>query len=300
MTPFAVLLVPAKNIDKDTWKILSIISYIGSGLSAFFTAISILTYFIIRSPSRDHSVTIHVSLSGALYLLNLSLLLNEWLASMQVRALCLFIATMMHYSLLCSFTWMAIEALHLYLLIIRVFNTYFRHYIAKLSAVGWGIPAVIVGVSIATTYKSNQFYGPVELNLENSTSSLCWIMDVHFFYGLNVSYFCIVFLFNNGILLTVSARICQLRKFGRKSAMMVPWKDTCTVLGLTCLLGTTWGLAFLSYGVLTIPVLYLFSIFNSLQGFLIFLWICGTARKEKRNAALATSAGTLVSTVKPK
>ncbi|KAG9352531.1 hypothetical protein JZ751_020945 [Albula glossodonta] len=285
MTPFAVLMVPAEAIDPATWRILSVISYIGCGLSAFFTAISILTFVIIRSPAKDHSNTIHVSLSGALFLLNVSFLLNEWLANIEIVHLCLFIALLMHYSLLCSFTWMAIEALHLYMLLVKVFNTYIRHYILKLSVFGWGVPAIIVGVTFTVKNEPNVFYGFVDVSVDNSTSSICWITEPIYFYGLNLSYFAIVFLFNNGILMTVSVRICRLRTSGRKTGMTLRWKETCTVLGLTCLLGTTWGLAFLSQGALSIPMLYLFSIFNSLQGFFIFLWICGTTRKNRREAA---------------
>lgn len=43
-------------------------------------------------------------------------------------------------------------------------------------------------------------------------------------------------------------------------------RDTVTVLGLTVLLGTTWALAFFSFGVFLLPQLFLFSIFNSLYG----------------------------------
>lgn len=43
-------------------------------------------------------------------------------------------------------------------------------------------------------------------------------------------------------------------------------RDTVTVLGLTVLLGTTWALAFFSFGVFLLPQLFLFTIFNSLYG----------------------------------
>lgn len=42
--------------------------------------------------------------------------------------------------------------------------------------------------------------------------------------------------------------------------------DTVTVLGLTVLLGTTWALAFFSFGVFLLPQLFLFTILNSLYG----------------------------------
>lgn len=86
----------------------------------------------------DYSISIHVSLSGALLLLNTTFLLTEWGATVKPDWVCVFIAAFMHYSLLCCFTWMAIEALHLYLLLIKVFNTYYKHYLIKLSLAGWG------------------------------------------------------------------------------------------------------------------------------------------------------------------
>lgn len=86
----------------------------------------------------DYSLSIHVSLSGALFLLNSSFLLTEWGATLDLEGVCVFVAAFMHYSLLCSFTWMAIEGLHLYLMLIKVFNTYYKHYLLKLSLAGWG------------------------------------------------------------------------------------------------------------------------------------------------------------------
>uniref|UniRef100_W5MG00 Uncharacterized protein n=1 Tax=Lepisosteus oculatus TaxID=7918 RepID=W5MG00_LEPOC len=284
MTPFAVLMVPVGKISEPDWQILSVLSYIGCGLSAGFTAISVLTYFILRSPKRDHSYTIHVCLSAALYMLNMTFLLNEWLTSKAMSTLCTFIAVFMHYSLLSCFTWMAIEAVHLYLLMIKVFNTYIRHYISKLSVAGWvtGIPAVIVGISMALNGKY-EIYGVLSTSLITSNASAstnrCWIMNQNFLYGVNIAYFGIIFLFNMGILITVAVKIGQLRRFGKSSDKGVLWKDMCTVTGLTCLLGTTWGLAFFGHGVFTTPVLYMFTIFNSLQGFFIFLWTCASSSK---------------------
>ncbi|RXM99680.1 G-protein coupled receptor 126 [Acipenser ruthenus] len=276
--------VPIKGIDSKNWEILTVISYIGSGLSAAFTAISVLMYFIIRNPKQDHSTTIHVCLSAALYLLNMSFLLNEWLANMNQNGVCKAIAILMHYFLLCCFSWMAVEAIHLYLLMVKVFNTYIRHYIAKLSLFGWGIPAIIIGMSICVR---NDFYGSIGVTIHNSTnqdSKMCWITNQSFFYGLNLSYFAIIFLFNTGILITVAAKIVQLRRFGSTLPnRRAVWKDVFTVFGMSCLLGTTWGLAFLGFRIFTIPVLYLFSIFNSLQGFFIFLWTCASRRSKKLN-----------------
>uniref|UniRef100_A0A3Q2ZY89 G-protein coupled receptors family 2 profile 2 domain-containing protein n=1 Tax=Kryptolebias marmoratus TaxID=37003 RepID=A0A3Q2ZY89_KRYMA len=213
-------------IAKKHWEILSYISYIGCGLSAFFSA--------------------HVSLSGALFLLNSTFLLTEWGARVNLDWVCELVAALMHYSLLCCFTWMAIEALHLYLLLIKVFNTYYKHYLLKLSLAGW-----------------------------------CWIIDDSFFYSLNLAYFTLIFILNSGILLAVGSSICKMKQVSKSNSKLrantrgkfkeerqrfsTSCKSGLTLLGLTCLMGTTWGLAFLGSGYVNYPILYLFCILNSLQ-----------------------------------
>ncbi|KAL7405767.1 hypothetical protein ABVT39_006869 [Epinephelus coioides] len=168
-TPFAVLLM-REPIAEIHWKILSYISYIGCGLSAFFTALSLVIYVFSRKHKLDYSISIHVSLSGALFLLNSTFLLTEWGPNVKPDWVCVFIAAFMHYALLCCFTWMAIEALHLYLLLIKVFNTYFKHYLVKLSLAGWGIPGVIVAVSLGVK-DFKQFYGVTQMTMADTNQT---------------------------------------------------------------------------------------------------------------------------------
>ncbi|XP_037650610.1 adhesion G protein-coupled receptor G3 [Sebastes umbrosus] len=297
-TPFAILLV-RDPIAAIHWEILSYISYIGCGLSAFFTALSLVIYVFSRNHRMDYSISIHVSLSGALFLLNTTFLLTEWGATVKPNWVCVFVAALMHYSLLCCFTWMAIEALHLYLLLIKVFNTYFKHYLVKLSLAGWGIPGVIVLVSLGVK-DFKQFYGVTEMTMAdtNQTNAICWITDDSFFYSLNLVYFTLIFVFNSGILMVVASNICKMKqvfrsntKLGAEADGKTPrdserFNETCrsglTVMGLTCLMGTTWGLAFLGSGYVNYPILYLFCILNSTQGFFIFLWICLSAKKQRK------------------
>ncbi|RVE74880.1 hypothetical protein OJAV_G00026620 [Oryzias javanicus] len=290
-TPFAVLLI-RDPIAEIHWMILSYISYIGCGLSAFFCALSFLIYIFGRKNKMDYSMSIHVSLSGALFLLNSTFLLTEWGATVELGWVCEFVAAFMHYSLLCSFTWMAIEALHLYLLLIKVFNTYYKHYLLKLSVVGWGVPGLIVAVSLGVK-DFKQLYGAKELTMldSNQTSAICWIIDDSFFYSLNLVYFVLIFIFNSGILMAVGSSICRMNTLvkssaGRRQGDQHRFNASCrsglTLLGLTCLLGTTWGLAFLGSGHVNYPVLYLFCVLNSLQGFFIFMWICFTAKRQRK------------------
>ncbi|XP_016330821.1 adhesion G-protein coupled receptor G2-like [Sinocyclocheilus anshuiensis] len=293
MTPFAVLLISLNDstISEKQWEILSYISYVGCGLSTFFSATTVLSFIFNSNARAEVSSSIHVSLSGALFLLNMSFMLSEWAATLTVKEVCVFIAGTIHYSLLCSFTWMAVEALHLYLLLIRVFNIYIRHYMVKLSLIGWGVPAVIVGGLLSV----NNMYGITEMKFSdtNTTNQICWIRDPHVLYGVNIFYFSIVFLFNLAILITVSRQILRLRHVGNRHDKMQVWKDAGTVLGLMCLVGTTWGLAFFSYGYINYPILYLFCILNTMQGFYIFVWMCATARKNRAQTPHSKSKSTL-------
>ncbi len=93
----------------------------------------------------------------------------------------------------------------------------------------------------------------------------CWITEPLILYGVNLSYFTIVFLFNTMVLITVSRQIFKLKKVDNKHKK-VPVKDASTVLGLMCLLGTSWGLVFLSSGYTSYPILYIFCISNTMQG----------------------------------
>ncbi|XP_050969886.1 adhesion G-protein coupled receptor G5-like isoform X2 [Labeo rohita] len=294
MTPFAVLLVEVNNIDGQQWEILSYISYVGCSLSAVFSASSILTFIFNRNARAEVSSSIHVSLSSALFLLNMSFMFSEWAATWTVKEVCVFTAVTIHYSLLCSFTWMAIEALHLYLLLARVFNIYIKYYMVKLSLIGWGVPAVLVGCLLSIQQLTHPFYGYKNVTLSNSNAAslVCWITEPLILYGVNLCYFTIVFLFNTIVLITVSRQIFKLKKVDNKHKK-IPVKDASTVLGFMCLLGTSWGLVFLGSGYTSYPILYVFCISNTMQGFSIFLWMCRTTRPEKQNAAHTKSLSTV-------
>lgn len=79
-----------------------------------------------------------MNLSTSLLFLNMVFLLDGWLASLHTSWLCLAVAVLLHYFLLTSFTWMGLESIHMYIALVKVFNTYIRRYILKFCIVGWG------------------------------------------------------------------------------------------------------------------------------------------------------------------
>lgn len=96
----------------------------------------------------------------------------------------------------------------------------------------------------------------------------CWITSKHILvhYITNCGYFSLIFLFNMAVFGVVTQKSCCLQGTGTVQGDRNAWKVALMVMGLFCLLGATWALAFFTHGTSSEPVLYLFTILNSLQG----------------------------------
>uniref|UniRef100_A0A452IK56 Uncharacterized protein n=1 Tax=Gopherus agassizii TaxID=38772 RepID=A0A452IK56_9SAUR len=289
LTFFTLLMSPSLDV---TVQMLLTIANVGCGISVVFSALTIILYFALRFAYKkfksNDTAKIHVNLTSSLLLLNLAYLLNRWIFSLGHLGLCKGIGGFTHYCLLCSFTWMAIEAFQLYLLVIKVTNIYMRHYMVKLCLVGWGFPALVVMIT-----GSMNSYGKYTITdmANQPTLTLCWIDSAHLVvhYVTNCSYFGLILLFNTLILVVVAWKLfCLQRTTAGKEEKIEAWKGGLTVLGLSCLLGATWGLAFFTYGATSVPAVYLFTVLNSLQGLFIFIWFT-ILYYPKKDAATSTS-----------
>ncbi|XP_041036984.1 adhesion G-protein coupled receptor G6 isoform X11 [Carcharodon carcharias] len=277
LTHFGVLLDisgTAQQIDAVNTKILTFITHIGCGLSAIFSATTLLTYVAFEKLRRDYPSKILMNLSTALFLLNLLFLIDGWLASFNIPGLCVAVAAFLHFFLLSSFTWMGLEAVHMYIALVKVFNTYIRKYMLKFCIIGWGLPALVVTIVLAI---DRNFYG-VKLygdEADSGASEFCWINHHIVFYVTCVSYFVIVFLMNVAMFIVVLMQICG--RNGKKSNRNLReeiLRNLRSVISLTFLLGMTWGFAFFAWGPVNLAFMYLFAIFNSLQGFFVFVFHC--------------------------
>ncbi|XP_062968976.1 adhesion G protein-coupled receptor G3 [Cynocephalus volans] len=270
LTFFALLLRP--TLDWATVQALTRISQAGCSVSMIFLAFTIILYIVLRLYwhrfKSEDAPKIHVALSISLFLLNLTFLVNVGSGSKGSDAACQTRGAIFHYFLLCTFTWMGLEAFHLYLLAIKVFNTYFGHYYLKLSLVGWGLPALIV----IGTGSANSYGRYTISDKENRTSlELCWFHEKTALYVTVHGYFLITFLVSAVVLALVAWKIFTLSSATAGKEQRQPWKGVLTVLGLSSLLGMTWGLAILTP--LGLSTIYVFAFFNSLQGVFIFCWI---------------------------
>uniref|UniRef100_A0A8B9YHC4 Adhesion G-protein coupled receptor G6 n=1 Tax=Bos mutus grunniens TaxID=30521 RepID=A0A8B9YHC4_BOSMU len=280
LTHFGVLMDlqgTASQLDAKNTKILTFITYIGCGISAIFSAATLLTYVAFEKLRRDYPSKILMNLSTALLFLNLVFLLDRWITSFHVDGLCTAIAALLHFFLLAAFTWMGLEAIHMYIALVKVFNTYIRRYILKFCIVGWGVPILVVSIVLASR-KQNEVYGKKSYGREQG-DEFCWIQDPVVFYVTCAGYFGLMFFLNVAMFIVVMVQICG--RNGKRSSRTLReevLRNLRSVVSLTFLLGMTWGFAFFAWGPLNVPFMYLFSIFNSLQGLFIFIFHC--AMKE--------------------
>ncbi|NXT23420.1 AGRG5 protein, partial [Syrrhaptes paradoxus] len=271
LTYFAVLLLPAGGLSTAQLVSLTHLTTIGCSLSTAATLGTLLLCCFssghltaprpphsCRQQPRDNRTRIHMHLLAALLLLNCSFLLSTLLAA-GTKELCQVTAALLHAGLLCTLAWMAAEAFHLLLLLVKVYNIYIQHYVLKLGLFAWGLPTLAV-VAVLVFKRDTYGYHTISNSEGYRNMTMCWLTNRPAHYA-TLGYTGLILLFNTLVLGRV---VMVLRRMRRQKGQAK--KDCVTVLGLTCLLGTTWGLAFFNFGIFLIPQLYLFTILNSLQG----------------------------------
>lgn len=95
----------------------------------------------------------------------------------------------------------------------------------------------------------------------------CWLKNDVAFYVAVVAYFCVIFVFNLIMFMVVLVQLCRIKRQNpHNSTHRTTMQDVRSVSGITILLGLTWGFAFFAWGPVNTAFMYLFAIFNSLQG----------------------------------
>uniref|UniRef100_A0A8C8A2Z2 Si:ch1073-186i23.1 n=1 Tax=Oryzias sinensis TaxID=183150 RepID=A0A8C8A2Z2_9TELE len=269
LTNFAILMAHRGNRDGSMHEVLlSVITRMGIAVSLVCLAISLFTFCFFRGLQSDRN-TIHINLCINLFIGELLFLVGVNMT--EAELLCSIIAGVLHFCFLAAFTWMCLEGVQLYLMLIEVFESEGSR-IKYYYSFGYLIPAVVVGVSAAIDYQS---YG---------TERVCWLRtDNHFIWSFIGPVALIIFV--NVIFLVVT-----MYRMVKHSTSMKPDSSKLGgirswVLGafaLLCLLGLTWsfGLFFLNDS--SIVMAYLFTIFNTLQGMFIFIFHCLLQKKVRK------------------
>ncbi|KAM3590472.1 uncharacterized protein V6R79_010430 [Siganus canaliculatus] len=270
LTNFAVLMahVDVKNTDPVHDMLLDVITWVGILLSLVCLLISLFTFCFFRGLQSDRN-TIHKNLCISLFIAESLFLVGINRGDQPIA--CAVFAALLHFFFLAAFTWMFLEGVQLYIMLVEVFESEHsrRRYFYL---VGYGVPALIVAVSAAVDYRS---YG---------TDRICWLrLDTYFIWSFIGPATLIIML--NVIFLGIA-----LYKMFHHTAILKPDSGCLDnikswvigAIALLCLLGLTWAFGLMYVNESTVVMAYLFTIFNSLQGMFIFIFHCVLQKKVRK------------------
>ncbi|XP_055005236.1 adhesion G-protein coupled receptor G2-like isoform X2 [Boleophthalmus pectinirostris] len=296
MTFFAILMTPLnETLSSFDLNTLTTITRVGCGVSMFFLGIILFMHFIMRRGNSSNSTIILIHLVIAMFLLVFSFLVNDFVAKTKNSVGCTIMAASMHYFMLTTFTWFAAHAFHLCLQLYSGGKVQIQRYVLKVAVFSWVMPSIII-ITLLGLGK----YGEMTIRTENTatSASMCWILDNDVHYIVNIGYYALVFLFTFSTLILMLTWLYCMRQ--TQKAAQVKSGSTCQkitiIMGLCCILGVTWSCAFFAYGVFRVPAYYCFSIFNSFQGFCLFIYYYKMSRIVESNdpsSASTNSSSTL-------
>ncbi|XP_024294697.1 adhesion G-protein coupled receptor D1 isoform X3 [Oncorhynchus tshawytscha] len=264
LTNFAILMqVVPMELTKAHQVALSTISYIGCSISIFCLTITLVTFAILSSVStiRNQRYHIHANLSFAILVAQILLLISFCFDPGTLP--CKVMAVLLHFFFLSAFAWMLVEGLHLYSMVIKVFGSegskHFYYY-----GIGWGSPLVICVVSMTSALDSYGEVGNCWLSLKNGA---IWAF---------VAPALFVIVVNIVILISVTRIISRIssenyKVHGDANAVKLTAKAVAVLLPI---LGISWIFGVLAINDHALMFQYMFAVFNSLQGFFIFLFHC--------------------------
>ncbi|XP_063472335.1 adhesion G protein-coupled receptor E2 isoform X10 [Symphalangus syndactylus] len=263
LSSFAILMAHYDVQEEDP--VLTIITYVGLSVSLLCLLLAALTFLLCKA-IQNTSTSLHLQLSLCLFLAHLLFLVA--IDQTRHKVLCSIIAGALHYLYLAAFTWMLLEALHLFLtarnLMVVNYSSINRCMKKLMFPVGYGVPAVILAISAASR---PHLYG---------TPSRCWLQPEKGFiwgflgpvcaiFSVNLVLFLVTLWILKNRLSSLNSEVSTLR-----NTRMLAFKATAQLF----ILGCTWCLGILQVGPAAQVMAYIFTIINSLQGVFIFLVYC--------------------------
>ncbi|XP_077326208.1 adhesion G protein-coupled receptor E3-like [Lithobates pipiens] len=260
LSSLAVIMAPQEL--KDDF-ILTVITYIGLNVSLVCLLLSILTFVLCRSLRSAHT-SVLTAICGCLFLAQLLVLVG--LVQTQNELVCSIIAGGLHFLFLCAFSWMTIESILLFMTVRNLqavnYMTSQRSRFSIMCLLAFGVPTVIVGVTIAVGFKKYR------------SLKYCWLHPrlVWSFLGPAC-----VFISTNTILLILTVVLLR-KRLASLNTNVSTLKNTRLLtfkaLAQTFILGCTWSIGYFQFASFSQIMSYLFTICNSPQGAYIFLVHC--------------------------
>ncbi|XP_034737759.1 adhesion G protein-coupled receptor L2 isoform X43 [Etheostoma cragini] len=269
LTNFAILMahreIPISDLPD---LILTIITRVGIVVSLVCLAISIFTFCFFRGLQSDRN-TIHKNLCINLFIAELIFLIGIDMTELGIG--CAIIAGILHFFFLASFSWMCLEGVQLYLMLVEVFESEYsrkKYYYVS----GYLFPAIVVGVSAAIDYGS---YGK---------GKACWLsVDNHFIWSFIGPVTFIIMLNLIFLVITMYKMVKHTTTLKPDSSRLENIKSwVIGAFALLCLLGLTWSFGLFFINEASIVMAYLFTIFNTFQGMFIFIFHCLLQKKVRK------------------
>ncbi|XP_035664541.1 uncharacterized protein LOC118407978 isoform X9 [Branchiostoma floridae] len=259
LTDFAVLVTPfVPKMDAPSANEISFIVAIGCGIAMLEIASVILVYILLwRKCIRcDRSVIV---LNLSLSLLNANGVFLGGIPQKWNKTICTAVAAMLHYFFLAAFCWMLAEGWHMYSSLVRTNGKLSK---AKLYiALGWLLPAAVVGVSLGIT-KTNGY----------GNDKHCWItLDSQLPLALAAPACAVVAANLVILLLVVKAMLNSMAKKVDKDRTRTALWSSCVILPL---LAATVVLAVFAVNRSAVLFQYLFAMCNTLLGLFMLLFYC--------------------------
>ncbi|XP_077101784.1 cadherin EGF LAG seven-pass G-type receptor 2-like [Siphateles boraxobius] len=265
MTSFAVLMDISRRENGEILPV-KLITWSSVGVTLGFLFLTIIFLSCLRAASSNKTSIVN---NGAFALLIAHLIFILGINQADNPFLCTVMAILLHFSWMCVFSWLFLEALHVHRMRNELRDINFgpmRFYYL----IGWGVPAFITGLAVGLDPEG---YGNPDFCWLSLYDTLIWSFagPVAFVVSMNV------FLY-----ITASRARCSLgqKSCEKRSAPAAGLRTACAVLFLvtvTCLL------ALLSVNSDMIVFHYLFAGFSCIQGPFIFFFRV-VFNKEARDA----------------
>ncbi|XP_072051658.1 uncharacterized protein [Amphiura filiformis] len=272
LTSFAVLMDVYGQ--RYSTPILGVMSIVGCAISITALIIALITHLAVKSLRTKTPKKIVICLSFTLLCLYIVFVAGIDRTDSYIG--CKLVAALLHYLTLSSVSWMGVEAVNLYLLLVKVYNSHVSHFMLKAYIAAWGAPLIPVIIVLAVDY--TQY-----INVHH-----CFMQPGYAFYFADLLIIFLIIIFNALMFMRIIYKInCGRKKIRRSSSSSHGSTGSrvksqyisraITAVAITSILGLTWVFGFLTIienreSSLTFQIL--FCIFNSLQGLLIFLLFC--------------------------
>ncbi|RDD40839.1 Adhesion G protein-coupled receptor L3 [Trichoplax sp. H2] len=272
LTNFAVLLrLSERNLTQPILLSLEIITYVGCGFSVVGLSSTLVIYSVLWKFLKNPTNKIHMNLFAWLLVANLIIMFVD--LAKHIKVLCTILASVLHFSLLTTFMWMLVEGIHIYLVLIKVFDVNEKFLYYQLASIG--VPALIAGLTAAI------MCGAAGMEYYLSSQG-CWLSATNWVILAFVIPFVIIFVTNIVFCGMAIYTMLNTQKVAQETGDLQKTKIALRGLSILApILGLTWSFGCILMISDNVVIQYLFAITNSVQGLYIFLAYCAFSQKVK-------------------